>query len=101
MGHSKILPQIALGHSQSFILNTAHFENSILHLAELMLPNLMSSTMNLADLMGKNDENNNKNNQNKTGEQNGSNSTTKIALKETKESGRPEKPDDEKSEKTI
>ena len=54
IGHSKILPQIALGHSQSFILNTAHFENEVLHLAELMLPNLMSSTMNLADLMGKN-----------------------------------------------
>lgn len=102
MGHSKILPQIALGHSQSFILNTAHFENEVLHLAELMLPNLMSSTMNLADLMGRNGENGNKNNQSTTGEQNKSGSNKKIAAAgETKEAGRPEKADDQKSEKTI
>lgn len=102
MGHSKILPQIALGHSQSFILNTAHFENEILHLAELMLPNLMSSTMNLADLMGKSGENNSQNNQSKTGEQNKSGSQIKPAAgAEKKEAGRPEKADDEKSEKTI
>lgn len=101
MGHSKILPQIALGHSQSFILNTAHFENEILHLAELMLPNLMSSTMNLADLMGKTGENNNQNNQSKTGEQKKSSSTKTAAAGEKKDVGRPEKADDEKSEKTI
>lgn len=102
IGHSKILPQIALGHSQSFILNTAHFENEILHLAELMLPNLMSSTMNLADLMGKTGQDNNKNNQSKTGEQNGSNAAKKsAAAAEKKEAGRPEKANDEKSEKTI
>lgn len=102
MGHSKILPQIALGHSQSFILNTAHFENEVLHLAELMLPNLMSSTMNLADLMGKNEQNGNNNNQSKTGEQNNSGSNKKTAAAgETKEAGRPEKADDQKSEKTI
>ena len=45
-----MLPQIALGHSQSSILNTAFFENQILHLAEVMIPPLMSSTMNLEDL---------------------------------------------------
>ena len=102
MGHSKILPQIALGHSQSFILNTAHFENEILHLAELMLPNLLSSTMNMADLMGKTGQEDNKNNQNKTGEQNKSGSNKKSAAAgEKKEAGRPEKADDEKSEKTI
>lgn len=102
MGHSKILPQIALGHSQSFILNTAHFENEILHLAELMLPNLMSSTMNLADLMGKSDQNNNSNKQNNTEGQNSSNQAKKAAANADKqESGRPEKPDDQKSEKTI
>jgi hypothetical protein len=95
MGHSKILPQIALGHSQSFILNTAHFENEVLHLAELMLPNLMSSTMNLADLMGKTSENGNKNNQSTTGEQNKSGSNKKTAAAgEKKEAGRPEKADD-------
>lgn len=44
-GFSKILPQIALGHSQSAIINTAHFENEVLHLSEIMIPPLMSSTM--------------------------------------------------------
>ena len=102
MGHSKILPQIALGHSQSFILNTAHFENEVLHLAELMLPNLLSSTMNLADLMGKTGQDGNKNNQSKTGEQNNSGSNKKSAAgAEEKKAGRPEKSDDQKSEKTI
>ena len=94
MGHSKILPQIALGHSQSFILNTAYFENNVLHLTELMLPNLLSSTMNLADLLGKNEQNNNNNQQKKTGGQNKQTS-------DKQEAGRPEKADDQKSEKTI
>jgi hypothetical protein len=47
LGYSKMLPQIALGHSQSSILNTAYFENEILHLSEIMIPPLMSSTMNM------------------------------------------------------
>jgi len=62
-----------------------------------MLPNLLSSTMNLADLLGKNEQKDNNNNQNKTGEQN--NPAKKTA--EKKEAGRPEKANDEKSEKTI
>ena len=33
LGFSKLLPQIALGHSQSFILNSIYFENDILHLS--------------------------------------------------------------------
>jgi len=45
-----MLPQIALGQSQSFILNTAYFENQLLHLSEIMLPPLMSSTLSSADL---------------------------------------------------
>lgn len=85
MGHSKILPQIALGHSQSFILNTAHFENEVLHLTELMLPNLLSSTMNLADLLGKNEQNNSDNNQKKT---EGQNKTQKIPEKKRSWSSR-------------
>jgi hypothetical protein len=52
VGYSKMLPQIALGHSQSFILNTAYFENEVMHLSEIMIPPLMSSTMNLEDLKG-------------------------------------------------
>ena len=58
LGYSKMLPQIALGHSQSAIINTAYFENEILHLSEIMLPPLMSSTMNLQDLMAKSGQSN-------------------------------------------
>ena len=48
------------------------------------------------------DREDNKNNQNKTGEQNKSGSKKKSAAAgEKKEAGRPEKADDEKSEKTI
>ena len=92
LGYSKMLPQIALGHSQSFILNTAHFENEVLHLNEIMIPPLMSSTMSSEDVLGKKDSNNSGNSQNKG---------TNKNLAETKQAGRPEKADDQKSEKTI
>jgi hypothetical protein len=52
-----MLPQIALGHSQSAIINTAYFENEILHLQEVMIPPLMSSTMKSEDVLGKSGQN--------------------------------------------
>lgn len=96
IGHSKMLSQLALGHSQSFILNTAHFENEVLHLTELMIPNLMSSTMNLADLLGKTEQSGSSNNQKNTGSQTGL-----EKIQSGGKAGRPEKSNDEKSEKTI
>ena len=87
IGYSKMLPQIALGHSQSFILNTMHFENEVLHLSEIMIPPLMSSTLNSDVILGKKDSSGSEKTQNKT--------------VETKSAGRPEKADDQKSEKTI
>jgi hypothetical protein len=60
-----------------------------MHLSELMIPPLMSSTMNMEDLKG---------NSNKS---NTSTSTSKIGTSPKGEAGRPEKPDDQKSEKTI
>ena len=78
VGYSKLLPQIALGHSQSSILNGVHFENEVLHLSELMLPPLQSSTLNaegLAQLGGSNSGNG--------------------------KTGRPKKEDSEKAPKTI
>ena len=86
LGYSKMLPQIALGHTQSAILNTAYFENEVLKLHEIMIPNLMSSTMSAEQILGTN-------NQQKT-----SNNQKDI---EEKKVGRAEKPDNEKSEKTI
>ena len=98
IGHSKILSQVALGHSQSFILNTAHFENEVLHLTELMIPNLMSSTMNIADLLGKNGQTGDSSSQKKT---EGQGKTGLEQIKEKGQTGRPEKPNEEKSDKTI
>lgn len=90
-GFSKMLPQIALGHSQNAIINTAFFENEILHLSEIMIPPLMSSTMNMEDLKNKGGKN----------DQSGNNQQAATPAKETGEAGRPEKPDDQKSDKTI
>ena len=97
MGYSKMLPQIALGHSQSFILNSAHFENEVLHLSEIMIPPLLSSTMSSEDVLGK---------KNQTGSSSSqkSSSSSGAAAKpaaESKSAGRPQKPDSEKSAKTI
>ena len=81
-----MLPQIALGHSQSAIINTAYFENEVLHLSEVMLPPLMSSTLKAEDVLGNKGKSNTSTSQNNT---------------EKGESGRPELPDDQKSDKTI
>lgn len=90
MGYSKMLPQIALGHSQSSILNTVYFENKVLNLSEIMIPPLLSSTINGEDILGKSDQQNAQKSNNK-----------QVASGEENSSGRPEKPDDQKSDKTI
>ena len=66
LGYSKMLPQIALGHSQSSVLNTAYFENEVLNLSEIMVPPLMSSTMKMDDLKGKSGETSTNKTQTKT-----------------------------------
>lgn len=86
IGYSKMLPQIALGHSQSAIINTAHFENEVLHLSEIMIPPLMSSTLNAEDVLGK------------KGQDISSKNQTQI---EGEKTGRPEKAENEKSDKTL
>ena len=85
VGFSKMLPQIALGQAQSTILANAFFENNILDLVNVFIPPMMSSTMN-SDVL------NRLNNQNKQDRANADSDST---------GGRPEKADDEKSEKTI
>ena len=84
-GQSKFMPMIALGHSQSSVLNLAYFENEILDLPSLMIPPLLSSTMNGQTILDTRSQRRGSNSQNTSG------ST----------GGRPEKPDSEKSEKTI
>ena len=94
IGYSKMLPQIALGHSQSAIINTAYFENKVLNLSAIMIPPLMSSTLNGEDILGKTDSSNATKNQNNTNK-------TETVKTEEKSAGRPSLPDDQKSEKTI
>jgi hypothetical protein len=50
LGYSKMLPQIALGQSQSSILATAYFENDVLNLVERLVPPMSSNTMNAQSL---------------------------------------------------
>ena len=91
LGYSKMLPQIAMGHSQSSILNTAYFENEVMNLSELMVPPLMSSTLSMQDLKGGSGSNGSSGSQKPSGS-----SGSGVA-----KTGRPEKPNDQKSEKTI
>ena len=87
IGYSKMLPQVALGHSQSSIIAMAQFENEVLHLSEIMLPPLSSNTINGEDLLGKKNQTQQTNSQKQQ--------TTE------KTNGRPEKEDTQKSDKTI
>lgn len=85
LGYSKMLPQIALGQSQSSILANAYFENDLLDLVHVFVPPLMSSTMNAEAIA-----------------QTTSGGTATKPKEDTGSTGgRPEKADDEKSEKTI
>ena len=52
LGYSKMLPQIALGHSQSFILNASYFENEVLKLSEVMIPPASSNTISGKEVLG-------------------------------------------------
>ena len=102
-GQSKMLCQIAMGHPQSSIVNTAYFENVVLHLPEMMLPPLMSSTMSVEELLAITGKGNGSNTQ-KTSEGNKNKGSSSSGSKQPNSSGqvgRPEKPDDQKSEKTI
>ena len=88
VGFSKMLPQIAMGQSQSSILATAFFENDILDLVNVFIPPMMSSTMN-SDVL------NRVNAQNKTGKIDAADGDAEV--------GRPtnESKGEEVSEKTI
>lgn len=87
LGYSKMLPQIALGQSQSSVLANAYFENDILDLVNVFIPPLMSSTMNQQMVQ-----------QRKSGS--GSANKNEASTNENG-AGRPPKEDDQKSEKTI
>ena len=74
IGFSKLLPQIALGHSQKEILSNITFENDFLELSKIMIPPMSSNVMSAKAL----------NDSGSSGE-----------------AGRPSLPDNEKSDKTL
>lgn len=84
LGFSKLLPQIAMGHTQSEVIHTALFENEMMSLNDVFIPPQMSSTMSSNKA---------------TTSSSGSSSTTQKTS--SGEAGRPELPDDQKSTKTI
>jgi hypothetical protein len=90
MGYSKMLPQIALGLSQSSILANAFFENDLLNLVTVFVPPLTSNTMN-ADALA----------QQQTGRRNTGITQIRDTNSNDTQVGRPEKSDDEKSTKTL
>ena len=90
LGYSKMLPQIALGQSQSSILANAYFENDVLDLVNIFIPPLMSSTMN-GDTLAKI----------KSGNETSSSTGGNTSATGDNQVGRTEKPDDQKSEKTL
>ena len=85
MGYTKMLPQVALGQTQSSILANAYFENDILDLVRVFIPPLTSNTMNAEALQNRNAT---------------SGKSSDIASSQNN-AGRPQKADSEKSEKTI
>ena len=86
MGYSKMLPQVALGQTQSSILANAYFENDILDLVRVFIPPLTSNTMNAEALQNR-------------GKTSGKQNTPESGNGEG--AGRPQKEDNEKSDKTI
>lgn len=84
IGFSKLLPQIALGESPSTVLATAIFENQMMKLDEIFIPPQMSSTISKTQQSGS-----------------GNNRNTDANPSAGEEGGRPELPQDEKSDKTI
>ena len=89
IGFSKLLPQVALGQSQSTVLMTAYFENDIMSLNDVFVAPALSSTMS-------NNGNNNGGNKKDANPE-----TLKEQTPSDNVGGRPELPDDQKSDKTI
>ena len=90
MGYTKMLPQVALGQTQSSILANAYWENDVLDLVSVFVPPLTSNTMNADALAMRNGNKHGSGKQSSSAESDGQ-----------KGAGRPEKEDNEKSDKTI
>ena len=91
IGLSKMLPQVALGQTQSSILATAYFENDVLDLVRVFIPPMMSSTMNAEVLTGR---------KTVSGKEAGK-ADSSGGGSDQGTVGRPENEDNQKSDKTI
>lgn len=90
MGYTKMLPPVALGQTQSSVLANAFFENDILDLVRVFVPPLTSNVMNAEALQQRSAVN-----------RGGESGQAGQSGTKTEGAGRPEKQDNEKSEKTI
>ncbi len=95
VGLSKMLSQVALGQTQSSILATAYFENDVLDLVRVFIPPMMSSTMSADVLTQRKTASGKIIKEDVTPADNSGNSGSESA------GGRPEKQDNQKSEKTL
>ena len=93
LGFSKLLPQVALGMSQSVVIATALFENKMLKLDDIFTPPQMSSTISSKDKEDSDAESGNR-----TDEEQESNAQQNI---QQEEGGRPELSDEQKEDKTL
>lgn len=98
MGYNKMLPQVALGQSQSSILANAYFENDVLDLVKVFIPPLTSNVMNAQVLQAQGTQGAQINNKTQGG---GQSNVGKDPSQGDKQVGRPEKEDAQKSDKTI
>jgi len=90
MGYNKMLPQVALGQTQSSVLANAYFENDILDLVRVFVPPLTSNTMNADALQ-----------QRSAANRGGSDKSGQTPGDSKEGAGRPEKEDSQKSDKTL
>ena len=90
MGYTKMLPPVALGQTQSSVLANAFFENDILDLVRVFVPPLTSNVMNAEALQQRSAVN-----------RGGESGQTGQSGAKAEGAGRPQKQDNEKSEKTI
>lgn len=94
MGYTKMLPPVALGQTQSSVLANAFFENDILDLVRVFVPPLTSNVMNAEALQQRSAVN-------RSGENGQSGGGKEPSGSKPEGAGRPEKQDNEKTEKTI
>lgn len=92
VGHSKLLASIALGQSQLSVINTAKFENEILDISSLLQTKAQKEEAELKRQSAKAS-------QQPSAQENKTDDPNQVV--EKKKPGRKEKPDDQKSEKTI